>query len=199
MRLNFIILTLTILIGALLTWWFNQKPASPVATHPPEIVDLVTVKDGYIVPDFLFTDIRGNKHRMAELRGHVVILNFWASWCAPCVIEFPKLATLAQQNPDLIVVALSGDTSSENIHKFLKKYPGKSDNFYVAHDVRRKIATDIFQTFKLPETIIIDQQGRMVRKVLGDTDWLGPDMAVFLQDLQKKSPDSPLGSPTLKD
>lgn len=198
MRLNLLILLLTIVIGGALTWWLDQNTLPPPSTSP-EVVDMPAAVQGVRVPDFSFTDTQGKKHDISDFRGKVVILNFWASWCAPCVIEFPKLAELAKQNPDIVIIALSGDTSMANIEKFLKKHPTGRKNFYVAHDKRREITTNIFQTFKLPESIIINAEGRMVRKILGDTDWLGPEMAGFLDNLQEKTPDSPLGSPVLKD
>lgn len=184
MWLNLIILILTIAIGTALTWWLNQKSVPPLT--PLEIIDISTAERDDVIPNFSFTDINGRKFNIVDFRGKVLILNFWASWCAPCVIEFPKLVSLSKQNPDMVIIALSGDTNMENIEKFLKKHPVDTNNFYVALDKRREIATNIFQTFKLPESIIISPEGRMVRKVLGDTDWLGPDMVGFLTDLQKK-------------
>jgi len=184
MRINILILAVTILCGALLTFWLDGASNTP----PPVDAPVIPIETPQIdtVPDFAFTDIDGRNHDMKDFKGQKVLINFWATWCAPCVIEFPKLIELAKNNPDIIIIALSSDIQDDKIKNFLKKNPLKSRNFIVARDQKRKITTDIFQTFKLPETLIISPSGKIVKKIVGDTDWGGQEIANLLSSLPKE-------------
>ena len=197
MRRNLVLIAvfIALIIGGtlFLDQWSRLRPFSSdhLADHP-EISLLKADK----APDFSFSALRkGTTENLSSFRGKVVLLNFWASWCAPCVIEFPKLEALAETYPDnLVVLAISADTDRAEIEKFLHriKYQDR-ENMLIIHDENRKISQDLFQTIKFPETIIIDPAGRMVRKVVGDTDWTGDEMKAYLSDLaQKKSIPYPL-------
>lgn len=181
MRLNIIILTVTILLGLGLTFWLDRSSLPASQNSPATAAESIS---GDTIPDFTFTDLSGSSHTSGDFRGKTVILNFWATWCAPCIIEFPKLVKLAAENKDIILIALSSDIGDENIHKFLKKYPAKGRNIIIARDNKRHITTDIFNTYKLPETIIISPSGKMVKKIVGDTDWNGQEIKDFLSSLE---------------
>lgn len=183
MRYNLIILIITILIGAGLTLWLDQG-STPSVKDDMTHIQSPTAHD--MAPEFSITDITGKTHHLRDFREKVVVLNFWASWCAPCVVEFPKLVTLAQTTPDLVLIALSSDTSDSKITTFLQKHPAKAENIIVARDEGRHITSDLFGTYKLPETVIIDPSGRIVKKVVGDTDWTGKDMHEELEHLREK-------------
>ncbi len=187
MRRNLLLIAVALMAVAGLTALFNRPARIPPPPASPEVVSVASSP----APQFAFTDFKSGKSSSLEnLRGRVVLLNFWASWCAPCVIEFPKLAELARLYPDtLSVLAVSVDTSAPNIEKFISRIKHQpSANFLIIHDPDRKIAQDLFQTIKFPETVIIDPSGRMVRKVIGDTDWTGAEMKAYLSGLAQEKP-----------
>lgn len=185
MRINIILLTLTILLGAGLTFWLDGS-SNPGSSGAP-IVPVVAAEkvSGDPVPAFEFRDINGKIHHINDFKGKVTLINFWATWCAPCVIEFPKLIKLASDHPDIFVIALSSDIHDEKITHFLKKISAVPANFIIARDVKRKITTDVFQTFKLPETLIISTSGTISKKIVGDTEWDGQDIQNLLLSLKK--------------
>lgn len=183
---NILILIGFILAGFAMTWGLDHD-TRPAQTAP--VIAAEPLDNQAPVPDIEFTDINGQTHKISTYAGKVVILNFWASWCAPCVVEFPKLVELASRNENYVLIALSSDIGDEQIHKFLVKQPDDikakmaSKNVIVARDPKGKMTKDIFQTYKLPETILIDRKGRMAKKIVGDTDWLGEDIKTELSRL----------------
>jgi len=121
------------------------------------------------VPAFEFTDVRGRTQGLGDFEGKVVVLNFWATWCAPCVKEFPVLLDLARKNAeDVVLVALSSDIDDASIDKFLVKYGYEdlADHIYIARDVSG-VTGELFGTYKLPETLIIDRGQRLYHKFIG--------------------------------
>ena len=143
-----------------------------------------------LAPDFNFTDIHGAVHALGDLKGKVVLLNFWATWCAPCTIELPKLVKLTTgYNGKVVLIALSSDTENPAIIRFLEtqndvvKSQLKLPSIYVARDDGQKITRDIFMTTKYPETILITPDQKMARKVVGDTAWNGVEMRSYLDKL----------------
>ena len=135
-------------------------------------------------PDFSFTDISGKKGNLASFKGRIVLLHFWATWCAPCQVEFPKLMAAAKAFPDdITVLAVASDDDRKALDAFLKHYHASSSgNIRIIQDKNRVITHDLFQTFSYPETIVIDRQQRMTRKIIGDADWTGPEMTSYLKD-----------------
>lgn len=185
MRLNIILLISTMILGAGLTFWLDgsQSPSAP-SVSPQITTEKIS---GEEFPEFTFVDLKGKKHDSKDYNGKIIILNFWATWCAPCIVELPKLIKLAKDNPDIILIALSSDTNDDKINQFLKKNPVTEKNFIVARDNKRKVTTDIFKTYKLPETIIVSPSGIIVKKVLGDIDWNGDDIKLMLDNLRKEA------------
>lgn len=145
-----------------------------------------------IIPDFIVHKLDGETHRLSDFQGKIVLINFWATWCAPCVVEFPKLLKLADSHPDVIVIFLSSDVSRKNIEDFVRRQPAefqaivKRQNIVMAKDQRSSITGGIFQTYKLPETVILDKNGQLVRKIVGDIDWQSAEINEYFHDLQKR-------------
>jgi cytochrome c biogenesis protein CcmG, thiol:disulfide interchange protein DsbE len=132
---------------------------------------LVTI--GSHAPDFRAETVaaRPEPRRFANYRGDVVLLNIWATWCAPCRVEMPSIETLERGfGPSgLHVVAVSIDSagSDSTIQAFARKY-GLS--FEILHDPSGRIQ-DIYQTTGVPETFVIARDGVIRKKVIGADDW----------------------------
>ncbi len=185
MRLNLVLLLVSVLGVGLLTFLLDQdRPvliSSTEQQHParPEF---------QAAPDITFKTLDGKTASLASFQGTPVILHFWASWCAPCVAEFPALLRMAEKNQkQVIILAISTDRSPEKIKSFLKKQPAPlPSNVMVIWDEHKILTEDVFQTFKLPETIILDRAGKMIRKEAGQTDWLSPDLKTLIDSLSAK-------------
>ncbi len=141
-------------------------------SRPPRI--------GTAAPEFTVQDA-DRKVSLSELRGQVVVLNFWATWCAPCVEEMPSLVQLQQRfkNKGLTVVGISIDVDGNAYHKFLKDY--KVD-FLTVRDPDQK-TSNLYGSFKWPETYIIDRNGIVRRKFIGAVEWSQPEIVDFLSKL----------------
>lgn len=117
---------------------------------------------------------------LSSLRGHVVVLNFWASWCAPCLLEFPSLAALQQTMPQVRVLAISFDRDPAAYAAFLRRHPFA---FQTALDATGH-ANEAFGTTRPPETYILDKEGVVRRKFIGAQDWTDPEIEGYLRALQ---------------
>ena len=132
-------------------------------------------------PEFTVQDRGGQVHRLSDFRGKVVLINFWATWCPPCIEEMPSMESLRKEidETQLKIMALSVDDSWEPIDTFLEKY---SFGFGIYADFQEKIAK-LYGTHMIPETYIVDKQGVILCKVTGDHDWTEPATITFLKRL----------------
>ena len=132
-------------------------------------------------PEFTVQDRGGQVHRLSDFRGKVVLINFWATWCPPCIEEMPSIESLRKEidESQLKIMALSVDDSWEPIDTFLEKYPY---GFGIYADFQEKIAK-LYGTHMVPETYIVDKQGVILCKVTGDRDWMEPATIAFLKSL----------------
>jgi cytochrome c biogenesis protein CcmG/thiol:disulfide interchange protein DsbE len=135
---------------------------------------------GTAAPDFTVQDSERSV-TLSKLRGQVVVLNFWASYCPPCIEETPSLVRLQQQFKDkgVTVLGVSWDTDDEAYHRFLREH--KID-FLTVRDVEQKSA-NLYGTSKIPETYIIDRKGVVRRKFISAVDWSQPEIVDFLSKL----------------
>jgi peroxiredoxin len=136
---------------------------------------------GELAPDFTFKDQAGKQYSLADFRGKVVLVNFWATWCPPCREEMPSMEQLQRrmaQRP-FAILGLSVDDSWEPVNRFMKEN-GVTLPVYVDFD--KKIST-LYGSFKYPETYIVDKKGKVAYKVVGGTDWMSSEMLKFLEVL----------------
>ena len=135
---------------------------------------------GSAAPDFVLQDT-DHKVELRDFSGKVVVLNFWATWCPPCVEELPTLVELQQRFKEkgVTVIGVSVDVDADTYHRFLKDH--KID-FLTVRDPDQK-TNNLYGTFKFPETYIIDRKGIVRRKFIGAVDWNQPEIVNFLSKL----------------
>ncbi len=124
---------------------------------------------GKKAPEFTLQDINGKTLHLSELRGKVVLLNFWAIWCPPCIQEFSSFVKLKSQMKDkpFEMVTIAIDSPLKNVSAFARK---KGANFPVLYDGDKKVSR-AYGVFSLPTTFLIDQNGRIVERFFGAHQW----------------------------
>ena len=175
MTRNILVLAVLLVVAALCTFYLDFSGASLSTPKDKTAAPLLQQK----VPDFVFKDIKGRDHSLEDFKNKVIVLNFWASWCAPCVVEFPAMVALAESTRNSTVfIFLSQDDNDASVTRFIKKYaPETTDNVLIARDADKSIAENLYQTFKLPETYIIGPDLKIRDKIIGaDVDWNGAEM-----------------------
>lgn len=136
-------------------------------------------------PDLAFKGADGKPHRLSEWRGKVVLLNLWATWCAPCKVEMPSLDRLqAKLGGDAFtVLAISVDRTG--IEKPAAFFSGnKIEHLAVYNDSESK-ATSALRVSGLPVSVILDSQGREIARLAGSADWDSPETTAKIEEFIK--------------
>jgi len=141
-------------------------------SRPPRI--------GSSAPDFTVQDAQ-TKITLSQLRGHVVVLNFWATWCAPCVEEVPSLVEMQRRlkAKGVTVLAVSVDVDDNAYRQFVRNH---NVTLLTVRDPDQK-SPRLYGTHLFPETYVIDRKGVMRRKFIGAVDWTEPEITSFLSKL----------------
>lgn len=175
-------------IGA--DYWHSSNQQSIILDG--QYADSLVTQSTPLPKGMIFTPLYiGDKARtIQQLAGQPVLVNIWASWCAPCVKEMPQLLALAGQRPELQLVLLSVDEDIKAAKTFMEGLAKQiGDNVTLAHDPDRHTSTTVFQTYRYPETILIDAQGQMTGKLVGLVDWENADVLEMVDALIATMPE----------
>ncbi|MCK6570411.1 TlpA family protein disulfide reductase [Myxococcota bacterium] len=136
-------------------------------------------------PDFTVQRMDGTQLKLSELRGKVVFVNFWATWCAPCREEFPDLEKMtdALKGLPLEVVAVSGDDNWQDVKRFLG---ADGSNMTVGID-QSKAISNRYGTEKFPESYVIDRTGRLRLRFISVQPWTDERIQRYLEWLSRQS------------
>ncbi len=157
--------------------------AAPEGTKGPVAGRLDRSHAGQPAPDHIFEDGQGRPTSMAAFRGRPALVNLWATWCAPCIIEMPSLDALAVREGDgLQVVALSQDVAGRDpVSRFFSQrgFRALEANLdsQMEYMTRLKLET-------LPTTILYDADGKEVWRMVGRADWAGDRVARLLDEAE---------------
>ena len=143
----------------------GEKPPVPPTTELKE-----SPQEGFLAPDFTLQDLAGKSHTLSDLKGQVVLVNVWATWCGPCKREIPSLVRLYQSRREkgLEILAVSVDrTSSARVASFAERY---QMNFPVLLNPRGDVANNYWAR-SIPSTFLVDKKGVIRWKVIGTREW----------------------------
>jgi peroxiredoxin len=152
----------------------------PSTLFAPDAPDLI----GKAAPAFTLPRSSGEPMSLEALKGKVVVLNFWASWCKPCVEELPSLERLRRQlkGAPVEIVGVSVDESWEPVKKLTQQRPVQ---FNILLDTSKSVP-ERYGTSRFPETFILDREGRVKRKLIGAQIWDRGDFVTYLKQLAKE-------------
>ena len=156
------------------------------AGPPPALAKLKLEPKPVAISSVVFSDAAGGLHRLSDYRGRYLLLNLWATWCAPCVKELPALAGLRRGMDDksFAVVAVDvGRDSAEEAGKFLQSH--KAGALTVYRDTNSAFLRS-FGAYGLPMTVLIDPQGREVARAMGAVQWDDNDAIAYFRSLAAK-------------
>jgi len=147
-----------------------------------------------LAPDFAVADLQGRTVRLSALRGKVVLLNLWATWCAPCVEEMPSIERLYRtlRGSDFEVLAVSQDEDGRRVVEPFATKQGLSFPIYL--DPEHQVG-DRYGVWGYPETFVIDRNGYVVERVIGPRDWDSPASIAGLRTLLAGSDGRPSPAP----
>ena len=143
------------------------------------------LETGQPAPDFTFPGLNGKMVSLSDYRGHVVLVNVWATWCPPCVDEMPSMERLYRElkGENFEILAVSIDALGEKVvAPFMKKY---NLSFPALMDPDGAIKT-LYHTTGVPESFIVDQKGILIKQIIGPRDWAKPGIIGFFRNLLQK-------------
>jgi peroxiredoxin len=138
--------------------------------------------EGAPAPPLRLTSLQGEEVDRESHRGRVILVNFWATWCPPCVEEMPSLERLHRTlgAEGLVVLGVSVDEDGRALQDFVKR---ARVTFPILRDPGGRKAAAAWRTTGWPETFVIDGTGRIVRKVIGPARWDTPEAIAWFRGL----------------
>jgi peroxiredoxin len=152
------------------------------------------VKLGSQAPNFQLADLNGNELSLANYRGKVVLLNFWATWCGPCRVEMPAMQLLYQDfdRTDFEILAVSTDPQGMAVTRPFRDSLGLG--FPILHDSDFRVGV-MYGARTLPMTFLLDRDGIITHRIFGARDWQSPEARQIIQTLVRRPEQNPQSKP----
>lgn len=141
-----------------------------------------TLTPGKVAPDFTLPDMEGKEITLSALRGQVVLVNFWATWCPPCRQEMPSMEELYQQLKPHGVELLAINIEANGPKVVADFLTDRSHSFPILFDQKAQVQ-HLYHVSRFPETFIVDRNGNIAEHVVGAIDWMQPDVVNYLRSL----------------
>jgi peroxiredoxin len=177
-KIDYRAIILVVLAVILMVVLFLLKQNNPNLKYSP-------LRVGQPAPDFTLPGLDGKMVSLSDYRGHVVLVNAWATWCPPCVDEMPSMEDLYKElkGENFEILAVSIDAiGTKAVAPFMKKY---NLTFPALLDPAGTIKT-LYHTTGIPESFIINKQGILVEKIIGPRNWAAPEGFRYFRDLIRR-------------
>ena len=148
-------------------------------------LDVKPVKGKRTMPNIPLKDLKGQQVDLKALKGRVIFLNFWATWCGPCKEEMPSMQALYQEFKEKGFVFLTISVDYEGLRPVKEFIEKNRYTFPVLIDQKGE-TLDLFEVNGIPTTFLIDKQGKMIGKVIGPRDWKSPEVISLLSQLMRQ-------------
>ena len=157
---------------------------------PPAVLDKLKLTQGRpAAPDIGFVDAMGKPFKLADFHGRFMLVNLWATWCAPCINELPELARLQKELPQDRITVVPVDVlerlDAEKLGEFLMMHGADGLPVYIDND---RATQRGFIANELPLTVLIDAEGREVARAAGGQKWDDPASAAYLKAISAPPP-----------
>ena len=169
------LIAVMVCLFATLTWTIGIKgPRVAPST------DVGAVSRGLMAPNFTLPDMKGNKVSLEDLRGQVVLVNFWATWCAPCLEEMPSLQALYEKFSDrkLVVLGVNVNDTGPDLENYLKTTTIRFPLLLEGQATAQRYGTD-----KYPESYLVDHRGIVIQKIVGPQNWMHDEAVKYFDEL----------------
>jgi cytochrome c biogenesis protein CcmG/thiol:disulfide interchange protein DsbE len=144
-------------------------------------------QEGQPAPDFTLKDLEGKSYTLSELKGKVVLLDFWATWCRPCVVSIPHLNELNSrfQGEEFLLLGINVDRykSTSSLKRFVKQY---EINYPILTDKSGEVAAR-YRAFALPTSFLINREGKIAKRILGSNPSLLQELEAEVEKLLKEA------------
>ncbi len=150
-------------------------------------IGAIPIKDYKKTPKLCLEDLNGEKVQLAALKGKIIFLNFWATWCGPCIEEMPSMEALYQQykKTDFLFLTISIHCGGrEPVRRFIERHRYRIP---ILLDPAGK-TLEVFEISRIPATLIIDRNGRIIGRVIGPRNWSSPEVLSLVNYMLRDRP-----------
>jgi len=149
-----------------------------------ESLALIRFDEKIMAQNFALKDLNGHLVHLKDYRGKVVLLNFWATWCMPCLVEMPSMEKLYNKfkNDDFVILAVDMQEDSETVKKFKERF---KLSFPILLDEEGVVAT-YYGVRGIPATYFIDREGYLFAAAMGARDWASADALMLVKHMLDK-------------
>ncbi|MEW5744523.1 MAG: TlpA disulfide reductase family protein [Nitrospirota bacterium] len=155
--------------------------APAVVAAPPDPFDIDKLI-GKQAPEFTLKDMGGIPVSLSSMKGSVVLLNFWATWCPPCRAEIPSMNKLGDRlkGKKFVILGVTTDRDASSVRTFMKRQP---IHFPVLLDTKLRVSKETYKVSTVPMTFLIDKRGVIIDTFFGEHDWTDPDIIKQIEAL----------------
>lgn len=180
-------LLVSLVLGGICFYGFYTWRERSFRSGAEETLNFMEKLEQHGFPEMSYTAIDGKKFNSQDHKGKLILVNFWASWCSPCLEEVPSMLKLVKEmKGKMVLIAPSQDSQMGEIEAFIKAFPEVKDpNVYIIWDKDREIAKQ-FKVDRLPESYLSNGSGKLAKKIIGSIQWFSPESLKYLDQLLKE-------------